>query len=161
MKFKSELLVGRLVVYWQPQGLVFIMDTQRMEESHPCVTRTHCLIFLELQEYSCEYFWIIGHYLWITKMFGLAHKPMVVAQSHFEQSATRLGKDVWTLLATISDDFCGFICIWIIPQKYGDQPITIKVSTIYSVRIWVRVRNIKSHVIWEHVPNIVTLVELF
>jgi hypothetical protein len=40
-------------------------------------------------------------------MFGFSHKVMVAEQSHFEQSATKLGKSVQTPLATISDDLYG------------------------------------------------------
>ena len=39
---------------------------------------------------------------------------MVATQSHFKQSTTQLGRDVWTPLATVSDEFCGFIQIQII-----------------------------------------------
>ena len=61
----------------------------------------------------------------------LSHKVMVAARNHFEQSATWLGRDVWTLLATISNDFCGFIWKQIILKKGWDLIVT-KVS--YSVQ---------------------------
>ena len=69
--------------------------------------KTPSTALLKLYEYSYEWFWLIGSYLQYSKMFGFSHKVMVAEQSHFEQSATKLGKSVQTPLATISDDLYG------------------------------------------------------
>jgi hypothetical protein len=64
----------------------------------------------------------------VSETFGFGHKVMVAAQSHFEQSATQLGRNVQTLLATVSDDFHGFIWNHIIPRKCRDCLVTAKLS---------------------------------
>ena len=100
----------------------------RKEESHLRMIRTHSLAFPELPEYSCEWFWLVGNHLWMSKTFGFSHKVMMAMWSDFKQSATWLGSDVQTPLATVSDDFCGLICNHIIFVNYGDHLITTKVS---------------------------------
>jgi hypothetical protein len=94
----------------------------RKEESHPQMTRTHSVVFLKVPEYFCKWFWLVRNYLWMSKTFGFGHKVMVAAWSHFEQITTWLGRDVQTLLATVSDEFCGLICNHIISINCGDQP---------------------------------------
>ena len=103
----------KVVIYWWRWGLIFIHNlidsksTWKKEESHPQMTRTPSMAFLELCEYSYEWLWLIESYLQNSKTLGLGHKVMVAMWSHFKQSASRLGKSVWTPLATISDDLYG------------------------------------------------------
>ena len=123
--------LGGLIIQWR-WGLVFIHNLvdnqgiQRKEESYPWMNRTHCTVLLKVHEYSYEWFWLIGIYLWMSETFGFGHKVMVATPSHFEQSASQLGKNVWTLLATISDDLHDLIWNQIIPRKCRDHLVTAK-----------------------------------